>query len=150
MCVFGSLSQVSTVRVVYIHSVLVVIASDAIVGATVRLVVSLDVVDPLARRRLKTEKLAMVMSTGYSWSAETVNYSARLLVIVELWQTLDRVDHRILSDLGLKTGRYQRGFRGLSKWSGACCSHSLTKRDIVCLCKPPMVKLQIGCAVGKV
>ena len=96
MCVFGSLSQVSTVRVVYIHSVLVVIASDAIVGATVRLVVSLDVVDPLARRRLKTEKLAMVMPTGYSWSAETVNYSARLLVIVALWQTLDHIDHRIL------------------------------------------------------
>ena len=109
---FGSLSQFITVRVIYIHSVLEVPASGANVGATVRLVVSLDVVDPLARRRLKTEKLAMVMSTGYSWSAETVNYSARLLVIVALWKTLDRVDHRILSDLGLQTGLYQRVVRG--------------------------------------
>ena len=129
---------------------LVVAASGANVGATVRLVVSLDVVDPLARRRLKTEKLAMVMSTGYSWSAETGNYSARPLFIVLLWQILDRVDHRILSDLGLQTGRYQRGVMRLSKWRGTCCSHSLTKRDIVCLCEPPMVKLHMVCAVGKV
>ena len=70
---FGSLSQVLTVRVIYIYSVLVVAASGANLGATVRLVVSLDVVDPSARRRLKAEKLAMVLSTGYSWSAETVN-----------------------------------------------------------------------------
>ena len=91
---------------------LVVSTSGANVGATVRLVVSPDVVDPSARRRLKAEKLAIVLSTGYSWSAETGYYSARLLVIVALWQTLVRVDHRILSDLGLQTGRYQRVVRG--------------------------------------
>ena len=75
---------------------LVVSASSATVGAMVRLVVSHDVFDPSARRRLKTETLAMVLATGYSWLTETVNYSARLLVIVALWQTLDRVDHRVL------------------------------------------------------
>ena len=100
MCFFGSLSQVLTVRVIYIQSVLVVAASGANVGATLRLVVSLDVVDLSARRRLKTKTLAMVLSTGYSWSAEALNYSARLLVIVALWQTLDRVDQRILLDFG--------------------------------------------------
>ena len=82
---FGSLSQVLTVRVIYIHSVLVVTSSGVTVGATVRLAVSLDVVDPSARRGPKTEKLAMVMSTGYSWSAETVNYFARPLVIAAPW-----------------------------------------------------------------
>ena len=63
---FGSLSQVLTFRVIYFNSVLVVAASGANVGATVRLVVSLDVGDPSARRRLETEKVAMVLSTGYS------------------------------------------------------------------------------------
>ena len=109
---FGSLIQDLTFRVIYIHSLLVVADSGANVGATVRLVVSLDVVDTWARRRLKARKLAMFLSTGYSRSAETGNYSARLLVIVALWQAIDRVDHRILSDLGLQTGRYQRVVRG--------------------------------------
>ena len=109
MCFFGSLSQALTFKVIYIHSVLVVAASGANLGATLSLVVSLEVVDPWARRRLKTKALAMFLSTGYSWSAETVNYSARLLFIVALCKTLVRVDHRILQTWDFKRGVKKRG-----------------------------------------